>query len=76
MFKETVLHIDRIGIIKSDEENGCQIRICKAERGNGFYLFISDDFSNPKNPIGDHYYDSLEDILECFVEDCWEIEWV
>ena len=75
-FRDTVIEFDKVGLIKSGEDKGNQIKICKAENGRGYYLFMCDDFSDINCNIGDHHFDSLEDVIESFSESNWVIQWL
>ncbi|WP_144395615.1 hypothetical protein [Pleionea sediminis] len=71
-----MIELDRIGVIKSGEDVGYQIKVSKNTMGKGYYLFMSDDFSDENGNIADHHFESLRDVEDSFKDAKWEVEWL
>ncbi|WP_196137839.1 hypothetical protein [Aliikangiella sp. G2MR2-5] len=52
-----MLEPDKVGLLKSGEDAGTQIKICKALLGeNTYYLFMCSDFMEKNANIADHHF--------------------
>jgi hypothetical protein len=71
-----MIEIDKIGVIKSGEDTGSQIKFTKAStKREGYYILMCKDFSDQGANIGDHQVDTLEDLEETIKDSNWVIEW-
>lgn len=66
-----------IGLIKSGDMEGWQIKVVPDEKGStgGIFILQSRDFSNNKAEAYDDWVESEESLKRYFEESNWNIEW-